>query len=75
MSCEERDIGFTNRADENGANFWTPPATPADESRQSQLALVGNATNHWKDARAAAGVTLDQLLCTPPRWAAWDDDD
>ena len=66
MNCAEVDVGFTNRADEHGANFWTPPATPAVERRQSQLALVGNASLGWEAERADASATLDRLLCTPP---------
>ena len=57
------------RANEGGANFWTAPRTPGQEARQSQLALVGNATDLWKDARADATATLENLLCALPAWA------
>lgn len=66
INCTETDVGYRNVVDDSGANFWTPPATPAEEARQSQLALVGNVTDGWRQAREDAGNTLDQLLCKLP---------
>lgn len=67
MNTTETDVGYRNRVDEHGANFWTPPATPADEARQSQLALVDATDNTtWMLARADASNALDELLCSPP---------
>ena len=42
VNMTEVDVGYRNLVDTNGANFWTAPRSPADEARQSQLALVGN---------------------------------
>lgn len=66
MNTTEVDIGYRNVVDEHGANFWTPPRTSRDEARQSQLALVGDASNGWQDARADATATLEGLLCSLP---------
>ena len=38
----------------------------SDEARQSQLALVGNASDGWRQARADASDALDELLCATP---------
>lgn len=70
VNMTEAGVGYRNVVDERGANRWTPPATPADEARQSQLTLVGNAADGWRRARADAGRTLDALLCTPPKLRA-----
>ena len=67
VNMTEVDVGYHNRVDESGANFWTAPRSPADEARQSQLALVGDASDGWQQARADATATLEQLLCSPPR--------
>jgi len=67
VNMTEVDVGYRNLVDTDGANFWTAPHSPADEARQSQLALVGNASDGWRQARADATATLERLLCTPPR--------
>ena len=38
INVTEVDIGYTNTANERGANFWTAPRGPRQEARQSQLA-------------------------------------
>lgn len=68
VNTSEVDIGWRNSANAVGANFWKAPQSTADEARQSQLALVGNASDSWRIARADAGRTLDDLLCAVPAW-------
>ena len=68
VNTSEVDIGFHNRLTQGGANFWTRPrADASDEARQSQLALVGNASDGWRQARADASDALDELLCATPK--------
>ena len=66
MNTTEVDVGFHNDVDARGANFWTPPSDPSAERRQSQLTLVGNATDGWRAARADASRALEDLLCATP---------
>lgn len=63
INTTEVDVGYHNTVDEHGANFWTA----GTDARQAQLALVGNASDGWRRARADASAMLEQLLCAPPR--------
>lgn len=60
------DVGWRNMADEQGANFWSPPKQGEEPSRQSQFALSGSYPIGWMQPRAAASAALDELLCKPP---------
>ena len=57
------DVGWHNRADGLGANFWAP--TRRNNTRESVFILNGVYPG-WRLSRAAVGMTLENLLCTKP---------
>jgi len=54
VSCEEAGEGERNEVNEDGSNYWV------DEDNPNHSYLI------LKDAEAA-GNTIDELLCTPPK--------